>query len=298
MEIIKGKITWINIVSPKKGDIEYLEKVYHIHPLVLEELGEPSARTKVAKYDGYLFLVMHFPIWDLRKQTSMPYELDVILKKDLIVTIHYLKNKIVEKEIIEKVKRKKLIDRGTVETFYAIVEDFLELAMRQIRHIGRKIDEVEEKIFRQTEEEKTVIQISYIKRDILDFRRIFRWLRMILNSLCEEGPKIFGQNYKIYFDDLSGDSLKVENTIDNFADTMESLEITNNSLVQTRIDKLSKIFTIVSIITWPTLIIISVYQMNVALPLTEGPFAFLKVCGISILPSILIYIYLHFKKYL
>ena len=294
MRTILEKNNWIDILSPTKEDIAYLNKHYKIHPVIINELEHPSARSKVRQYDDYLYLVLHFPYWDEKAKTSNPYEVDVILTRQSLITVRYQRDADIEKGVADL--KNEITDENSLKIFYKLVEFFLEFASREMYHIGEKIKEVEKGTF-SSRENKMVINISYIKRDILDFRRIFRWLQTILSSLGRMGPRVFGSEYKIYFDDLEGDSLKIENTIENLADIISSLEQTNNSLIQTRIDTLNKVYTTISAITWPTLLIISTYQMSLhGMPLTNSPNAYWRIVSISVIPSIFIYIYLKRKK--
>lgn len=294
MKTILAKNNWIDILSPSKEDINYLNEHYKIHPVIIDELEHPSARSKVREYDGYLYLVLHFPYWNSNTQTSNPYEIDVILTKTSLITVRYQKDTDIEKGVADL--RNEITDETSLTIFYKLVEFFLEFASREMYHISEKIKEVEKGTFSHRESQM-VLKISYIKRDILDFRRIFRWLQSILSSLDRIGPRVFGSEYKIYFDDLEGDSLKVENTIENLADIISSLEQTNNSLIQTRIDTLNKVYTTISAITWPTLLIISTYQMSLNnMPLADLPNAYWRIVAISVIPSIFLYIYLKSKK--
>ena len=98
---------------------------------------------------------------------------------------------------------------------------------------------------------------------------------------------------------MIGDSLRVENIIENFKDTLESLENTNNSLMEHKINVLTKIYTVISFVTWPTLLVISMYQMNTRyLPFIGYRFDFFIVLAIAFTPSVLIYQYLKRKHLL
>ena len=263
-QIFKGKITWVDITCPVDEDIKYLRKNYRFHPIILEELKTPSQRDKAEMYDGYIFLVTHFPCWNDVEKKSYPWELDVILGKNTLITVCYEKSVEMREEFMEKVYTKDfetLYLNDTIKLLYFIVEYFLDFAIRQIVHIQEKINEVERNIF-DGKSENAISDISFIKRDILNFQRIFRYLKENLSSLSRQGPRIFGESKRVYFDDLVGDSVKVENLIDGFKDNIESLENTNNSLIEHKINLLTRIYTILSLITWPTLLIVSAYQMN------------------------------------
>ena len=118
-------------------------------------------------------------------------------------------------------------------------------------------------------------------------------------SLSRQGPRIFGESKRIYFDDLVGDSTKVENLIDSFKDNIESLENTNNSLIEHKINLLTRVYTILSLITWPALLVVSAYQMNTRyLPFVGTPYDFWFILFIAFIPSMLIFSYLKKRKFL
>lgn len=300
-QIYKNKITWIDIISPDQDDIKYLQDNYHFHPLILKELESGTQRNKAEVYDDYIFLVTHFPIWDPQKQISQPWELDVIISNKILVTVSYNEAAENHLELLEQVYQKDFEQKyltDTVKLLHFIFEQYLDFALRQLNHIQEKINLIEEKIF-QNKQQEVIPFISFVKRDILNFHRIFNYLKEDLASLARRGPRIFGEESAIYFNDLIGDSLRVENIIDNFKDTLEALENTNNSMIENKINMLTRIYTILSFITWPALLVISSYQMNTNfLPLKGYRFDFFIVLAIAFLPSIIIFIYLKRKKLL
>ncbi|MCX6736817.1 MAG: hypothetical protein NTW73_01890 [Candidatus Parcubacteria bacterium] len=300
MQIFKNKITWMDMVSPSEEELKEIKEKYQIHPLILEELKVPSARAKAEIYDHYIFLVLHFPNWNPVTETSEPFELDVVLGKDFIITASFQQQVEMRQELFEKVAyvdfEKKYLDESPIELFSFIVNNFLDFTMRQVCHIDQKIGKISSQLFSGSEM-KLIKEIAHIKRDVLDFRRIYRWLKEILDSLCRIGPRMFGEKSKVYFDDLAGESLKVEHTIESFADTIESLEATNNSLIENHINVLTRTYTIISFITWPTLLVIGTFQMNaVNIPITGLPYDYFIMIALAFIPSIILYLTLKSKK--
>lgn len=300
-QIYKGKITWVDLISPTQDDIAYLQKHYHFHPLILQELETPTQRNKAEVYKNYLFLVTHFPDWDPKKQTSLPRELDIIISPKVLVTVNYNEGCETHLELTEKVYQKEFENdylSDTVKLLYFIFEHYFNFATRQLAHIQNKINLTEEQIF-QGKQQEVIPVLSFVKRDILNFRRIFRYLKEDLFSLSRRGPELLGEHSKIYFDDMIGESLRVDNIIENFKDTLESLENTNNSLIEHKINILTKIYTVISLAIWPTLLIISSYQMNTHyMPFIGYRFDFFIILVIAFFPSLLIYQYLKRKKLL
>ncbi|MDD5760777.1 MAG: magnesium transporter CorA family protein [Candidatus Pacebacteria bacterium] len=300
-QVFKNKITWVDITSPDEEDISYLRRNYKFHPLTLEELKCPSQRDKTESYDSYIFLVVHFPCWNETEQKSYPWELDIIITDDSLITVCYETNVEMRDELMEKVYSKdfeKLYLSDTIKLLYFILEYFFDFAMRQIAHIQEKINDVEKNIF-SGKSEQAIPNISFVKRDILNFQRTFRYLKETLRSLSRQGPRVFGEEKRIYFEDLLGDSLKVENLITSFKDNIESLENTNNSLMDHKTNILTRIYTILSLITWPALLVIGAYQMNTRyLPFVGSANDFWLILFIAFIPSAIIFFYLRKKKLL
>lgn len=67
--ITYGDLQWIDIRQPTPTEMNELRQLYSFHPLALEDCLSKVQRPKLDEYadDGYLFLVLHFPIFN--KQT-------------------------------------------------------------------------------------------------------------------------------------------------------------------------------------------------------------------------------------
>ena len=52
-------LTWVDIVPPKKAEIEYLAENYKFHPLDLDDCLSRKQLPKLDAYPDYLFLIFH-----------------------------------------------------------------------------------------------------------------------------------------------------------------------------------------------------------------------------------------------
>ena len=56
---------WHHIQKPNEGEIEWVRQSHKIHELVAGELIHPSARAKAERFDHYIYMVLHFPIFNV-----------------------------------------------------------------------------------------------------------------------------------------------------------------------------------------------------------------------------------------
>ena len=67
---VKSKtITWIDIQKPTEKDIDYLDKNFTFHPLVLSELISDGHRPSVEYHGEYIFIVLYYPA--INKKTGL-----------------------------------------------------------------------------------------------------------------------------------------------------------------------------------------------------------------------------------
>src|SRR3989344_3264659 len=139
MRIIKHKLTWIDVLKPTKKDLEFIRKQYYFHPIILDELLHTSARSRVEPYDNYLFLTYHLPMYDKNIKSSRRAEVDFLITKDKIITVHYedlepLNNFWRRLSNDPRFKDQALGENtGTLSHF--LVQEILLFSQRQLRHI-------------------------------------------------------------------------------------------------------------------------------------------------------------------
>ena len=305
-ELLSNKVTWIDLTSPTNEELEALEKELKIPEAILNQIRIPSNRNKMEFYHDFFYAVLYFPIWNEESKTSKPVKLDIIVFKNYIITIKYSDlltplNEFIETcEICNKEEREKFIGKTTYETFYHIVQSLLEFSRRQLKHIEEKILIIEEEVFNMNtskDNQKLIYCTLSIKRDLLGFRRIFLTLQNSLIGIDYKGEQFWGDVAKPYLLDLINDSNKVWNHIEHHYDLLQSLEETLYTLINNNINALTKIYTIISFIAWPTLLIISWYQTNTqSLPFVGRHFDSYIVFGIALIPSTIIYWFLRKNK--
>ena len=54
-------LVWIDLESPTRDEVAQIIEEFQIIPLVAEELLFPSTKPRAEFYEGYAYLVLHFP---------------------------------------------------------------------------------------------------------------------------------------------------------------------------------------------------------------------------------------------
>ncbi|MBU6141988.1 hypothetical protein KGO95_02625 [Patescibacteria group bacterium] len=276
MRIIKGKFTWIDVQNPTKKDIEFIRKQHKFHPIILDELLHTSARSRVEPYEKYLYLTYHLPIYDKNIKSSRKGEVDFLITKDKIITVHYEDleplNNFWRRLSNDPHFKDRALGEDTGRLLYYLIEEILFFSQRQLRHIEENVSQLTKDLF-QGEERKLLEEISYLKRDILDYSIISKPQEIILESLREVGGKFWNEQIKIYFSDLAGDHLKIMQLLDNFKETVDALEQTNAQLLDAKTNSVMQRFTILAFLTFPLVLTTAFFTVPAVDKFTDGSLA-------------------------
>jgi magnesium transporter len=299
-QIQTRKLTWIDFTEPSADEILFLKKL-KLHPLAIEEFTMPSARPKASLYGDCLYLTVHVPLFDKENRRTFPTELDIVIADRYLITGHD-QDIYQVREFFARLKRsKKLQQQYMSQTpghlLYYVIETLLESCFPKIDHINHKLDKIEEEIFKGNEREM-VREISFVKRDILNFRRTLKPQKTVLESLAREKFPMLEETVRDYYQDLVGTNIRVWSALENAKETVESLEGTNDALLSNKLNSTMKILTIFSVIIFSMTFTAAMLSVNTRVPLSQDPNAFwLYFLGILIIPAIMILIF-RLKKWI
>ncbi|PIW92904.1 MAG: hypothetical protein COZ87_04170 [Candidatus Moranbacteria bacterium CG_4_8_14_3_um_filter_43_15] len=299
-QIETKNITWIDFLEPSADEVLALKKM-KIHPLALEEFSTPSARPKASLYGNCLYLTVHIPLFDKLNRRTYPSELDIVMTDTHLITGHdqdiFQLREFFTKLQRSKNLREKYMSQSPGYLLYYILETLLESCFPKIDHINKNLDKIEEEIFKGNEREM-VHEISFVKRDILNFRRTLKPQKSVLESLARDNYPILEPELRPYFQDLVGTNIRVWSALENAKETIESLEDTNDALLSNKLNYTMKVLTIFSAIFLPMTVISNILAMSVPIPWGHSPLGFWIWIGIMLLVSLITVLIFRLKHWI
>jgi magnesium transporter len=278
VEVVEwGSLRWVNIERPGPVDRAWLEEHFEFHPLDYEDIGSRNQRPKIDEYDDYLFIVLHFPVFDKAVGRLNAAELDIFVGPDFLITlpntpippVEYLFERCRSSEEV----RETLLSKGSGYLLYKIVDDAFDYCFPMLRKMGNKLDRIEEQIFEGRSEE-VVRDISNVKQEIINFRKIIRPQRPVLRDLERTKQRYLAEDMEVYFDDIVDASERIWDVLENYKEVVEALEDTNESVISHRVNDVLRVLTAFSVVILPLTLIASIWGMNVHVPGQSSTTAF------------------------
>jgi magnesium transporter len=277
-------LRWVNIERPTPLETAWLEEHFDFHALDLEDVLSRNQRPKIDEYPNYLFIVLHFPVFDRQVGRLNAGELDIFVGPDFLVTIpntplqpvEYLFERCRQKEEL----RDQLFSKGPGFLLYRIIDDAFDYCFPMLRKIGNKLDVVEDEIFEGRSEE-VVRDISNVKQEIINFRKVIRPQRTVLRDLENLKSRFLATegDLELYFDDIGDAHERIWDMLENYKEVVEALEDTNESFISHRVNDILRVLTSISVIVLPLTLIASIWGMNVGVPGEGDPTDFWLILG-------------------
>jgi magnesium transporter len=272
VETVSGEgLRWVKIDRPSALEWGWLEEHFEFHGLDLEDVLSRNERPKIDEYPDYLFIVLHFPVFDPSVRRLNAGELDIFVGEDFLITIpnqplqpvEYLFERCRAKEEL----RDQIFSRGSGYLLYRIVDDGFDYCFPMLRKIENKLDALEQDIFSGRSEE-VVRDISNAKQEIINFRKVIRPQRPVLRDLEGVKGRFLAPDFdlEIYFDDIVDAHERIWDLLETYKEVVEGLEDTNESVISHRVNDVLRVLTAISVIVLPLTMIASVFGMNVGLP--------------------------------
>jgi magnesium transporter len=294
-EIAAEGLRWVKIDHPGPTEQAWLEENFDFHALDFEDVLSRNQRPKIDQYEDYLFIVLHFPVFDRSRGRLGTGELDIFVGPGFLITIpnqplqpiEYLFERCRAKEEM----RDQLFSRGSGYLLYRLVDDGFDYCFPMLRKIGNKLDALEEEIFEENASEAIVRDISNVKQEIINFRKVIRPQRPVLRDLERVKQRYLSPeiDLEIYFDDIVDAHERIWDMLENYKEVVEALEDTNESVISHRVNDILRVLTSISVIVLPLTLIASLWGMNVGVP-GEGETEdfFVIVAGMLLLMGVMI----------
>jgi magnesium transporter len=286
-ELSANGLTWIHLDAPTLEEAELLKERFSWHPLDLEDVMSRRQRPKIDDYadEGYLFAVLHFPVYDKNIQRLNAAELDAFIGHDYLVTLPTVELLPVTRlfhRVDEDVElRRQLFGKGSGYLLYHVLDDLFDYCFPILDKIGFKLEAIEDDID-DGHFEEIVRDISKAKQEIISYRKIIKPQRPTLRLLERQVERFLPEELELYFDDIVDASERIWDNLDNYKEVVEALEDTNESAINHRQNDILRILTVVSVVLLPLTLITGFFGMNVHFPGYESAVAFWAVTATMI----------------
>ncbi|MFL6028617.1 MAG: magnesium transporter CorA family protein [Gaiellaceae bacterium] len=302
-ELTAAGLTWVHLDALSADEVERLAARFGWHALDVEDVLSKRQRPKIDDYaeEGYLFVVLHFPVFDKAAGRLNAGELDVFIGPDYLVTLPNVElppvARLFQRCEEDEVLRQQLFSKGSGRLLYEVLDDLFDYCFPILDKIAHKLDSIEDDIDDERFDE-VVRDISKVKQEIISYRKIIKPQRPTLRLLERYVERFLPEELETYYDDLVDASERIWDLLDNYKEVVEALESTNESVISHRQNDVLRVLTLFSVILLPLTLISGIFGMNVGFPGEGSHAAFWAIVGLMIGTIASMIAFFKFKRWL
>jgi magnesium transporter len=302
-ELTAHGLTWVHLEAPTADEATELKERFGWHPLDLEDVLSRRERPKVDDYadEGYLFAVLHFPVYDKSIQRLNAGELDAFIGQDYLATLPNVEllpvARLFQRCQEDEALRDQLFGQGSGYLLYHLLDDLFDYCFPILDKIGHKLRSLEDDVFEGAAEE-VVRDISNVKQEIISYRKIIKPERSTLRLLERQIERFLPEELELYFDDIADRVERIWDLLDNYKEVVEALEDTNESVISHRQNNVLRVLTVFSVVLLPLTLITGFFGMNVHFPGFDTAAAFWAITGAMVALLVAMVAFFRAKRWL
>lgn len=268
---------WVDIDSRNRHQHAVLEKVFHFHPLAIEDTLNPDSRVKLEEYDGYLFIIVRGVCFE--DTTPDPYDLETFnlyffLGPNYLVTVHGERSTVI-KLISDVLDRSPdVLGRGAQRLLHMVMDAAVDEYFPLLARIDDLVEAFEERVFVRFDRD-TLQDILAVKRLILSLRRHLFPQREVFNLLTNRPSALLSPETQIYFRDVYDHVLRINDGLETQRDLIGGSMEAYLTQVSNRLGMVTKGLSVIATLSVPFVVVSGMWGMNFQrLPLASEPLGF------------------------
>jgi magnesium transporter len=255
------RVNWINLDGLHNLEIlEKLQSHFGLHALLIEDILTDQ-RPKSEEFEKYLFftLKMLYRIDD----SCIDYEqISFILGPDILLSFQEK-----EGDLFDGFRERIRLDQGKVRKkqsdylLYRLIDIIVDNYYNVLDRIGDLIEETEDEAY-ENPSYKTFHKIQSLKKELIFLRKALYPLREALGKIIKGESEFINDDTLPYFSDVYDHVAHLIDSLDTYKDLTSSLLDIHINAMNTRMNEVMKVLTVISTIFMPLTFIVGVYGMN------------------------------------
>lgn len=281
---------WVSVTGLHQIDsIKQVGDFFSVNVLTLEDILNPSNRSKFEFIGDSILVIIKIPIWSDESKDYFFQHVCLILKENLLLTFSE-----VPVPMLEALKERVNQGIGKIRKLkadyllYLLVDVCLDHYHLQREFYEEKLEQLADNIEKENHDNNLIVRAQHLKREILLTKRHALTLKDVANSLIRTDSELIQDSSEHYFRDLYDHSIENHNAFAHNYDQAKmniDLLLALNSL---RMNQIMKLLTIITTIFLPLNLMTGLFGMNFeSMPFVKDGVGFYVIVLLMLLFSFL-----------
>jgi len=257
----KWPVVWVDVTGlGSEETLRALAKVFHIHPLALEDVVHVYQRAKVEAYDEHLYVVLRIPDTSNEQCTE---QFSMLLGKNYLVTFQERPGD--NFDIVRAgLRHEQSVTRQGLRPdylAYRLLDASIDAYFPVLEAVGDHLDKLDD-----PDDSRNIeggfVELHAVRRQLLMLRRAIWPLRDAVSELRSETTPMVTDTTRLYLRDCYDHAVQLIDLLESYRDIAGDVRDYYLSTISNRMNQVMKTLTVISTIFLPLSFIASIYGMN------------------------------------
>jgi magnesium transporter len=290
-----GVFVWVGLHDPSPELLQQIQKEFGLHDLAVEDARVAHQRPKLEQYGDSVFVVLRPAILASDQQRIELGETHLFLGPRYIVSIRHGDTPGYAAVRTRCESTPALLAKGPGFVLYAVMDFIVDHYFPVLDTLGDQLESLENEIFSETFDRKTVERIYDLKRNLVEVKRAVSPLVDVCNRLVRFDMQLIPEDTRPYFRDVYDHAIRINDHVDTLRELLTgALEAHLSLTAVSQNDAMKKLAAWAAIIAVPTMVA-GIYGMNFKfMPELEWRYGYPVVMASMLTAAV--YLYYRFKQ--
>ena len=258
-----NKKFWLNIHGVHDAAlIKQVGDLFHLHPLVQEDILNTDQRPKVDEFDDYLFLEARSFKYDKTSMAVDSEQISFVLGRDYLLTFQERSTGIFEPVRGRlRVSRAHIRELGVDYLAYALLDSIVDRYFKVLEDVGDDSEALEDRLLHKPTNTE-LHSIHQLKHVSIELRRAVWPLREVINNLTRNDNGFFKPTTMPYLRDVYDHTVNFIESLESIRDALSGMMDIYMASVSNRVNLEVRALTVVAMLFMPATLIAGIFGMN------------------------------------
>jgi magnesium transporter len=255
------QVNWLNVDCLHESSlIENIQNHFNLHSLLIDDILNDQ-RPKAEEYDDYLFFTLKM-LHSINGSDIEYEQISFVLGSNYLISFQEK-----EGDLFDGFRERIRLNQGKVRKkkadylLYRLIDIIVDSYYTILDNLGEQIEETEEDVHRNPST-RTFHKIQSIKKELIYLRKAVYPLRDAVSRVIKNEYGFVDEENIRFFSDIYDHVIHLIDSLETYKDLSTSLMDIHINTMNTRMNEVMRLLTVISTIFIPLTFIVGVYGMN------------------------------------
>lgn len=298
-----GKTFWLMVEG--LGDEQKLRAIqgcFKLHRLAMEDTVNLGQRAKVEDYPDHLYIIIHVPLIEGGFRTE---QVSIYIRDNCLITFFEKPIELL-KPVLDRIRSDSGIIRSQGPDYiaYAVIDAIVDSYYPPIDKHGEQLEALELVIASGKGQDPMTVLYA-VRQDLIAMRRALWQIRETTTNMTREHSGRLSETARLYLRDCQDHATELLEQVENFRDVTSDLMNLHFNNINTKMNEVMRLLTIVGAIFIPLNFIAALYGMNfnpeispMNMPETQWYYGYPFAIALMVSMTLLLLGYFRYKRWI